>query len=224
MLILGHRGYHAQVPENTIAAFEAALSIGLHGIETDVCLTVDRLPVLFHDRVTPDGHEISSITRSELEHSVGHSVPSLNDLESLILRSDPQLLWNLEIKQPDACDATVEFVQRLRKKARFLITSFWHPVIKRVARETDIDCGLLVCHHPFSSFTREEVLGIGSRIETIVWSFERVDASLISESARVGVRNFVYGAITPQDHAKLVAWAVDGIITDHPQYILPRSV
>ena len=52
MLLLAHRGYHLSVPENTMAAFAAAVALGVDGIETDVRLSRDGLPVIIHDRVT----------------------------------------------------------------------------------------------------------------------------------------------------------------------------
>ena len=57
MLILAHRGYHAAVAENTFEAFEAAIMAGVNGIETDVRLSRDGVPVLVHDRVMATGHE-----------------------------------------------------------------------------------------------------------------------------------------------------------------------
>ena len=223
MLVIAHRGYHVDAAENTIEAFQAALSMGVDGIETDVRLTADDVPILFHNRVTDDGCEVSSITRTELEDVVGYPIPTLDDLEQLIVESGPRVIWDLEVKQPDALDTTLSLVNRLRKKARFMITSFWHPVVLRAAMETDIDFGLLVCHFPLPSLERMRWLGFGPEIRTIVWNFESIDATLISASARAGVRNFVYGAITPQDHAKLVSWGADGVITDHPEYVLSRS-
>jgi glycerophosphoryl diester phosphodiesterase len=45
----GHRGARGLKPENTLPSFEAALDIGVTSIETDVHLTRDGVPVLFHD-------------------------------------------------------------------------------------------------------------------------------------------------------------------------------
>jgi glycerophosphoryl diester phosphodiesterase len=223
MLVISHRGYHVDAAENTIEAFQAALSIGVDGIETDVCLTADGVPILFHNRVSEDGREVSSISKAALEDAVGYPIPTLDDLEQLIVESGPRVTWDLEVKQPDALDATLSLVNRLRDRARFMITSFWHPVVFRAAIESDVDCGLLVCHYPLPSPSRARWLGFGPEIGTIIWNFERIDATLISDSARAGVRNFVYGAITPQDHAKLISWGADGVITDHPEYVLSRS-
>ena len=49
LLIIGHRGASAHAPENTIAAFEQALAGGADGVEFDVRLARDRVPVVIHD-------------------------------------------------------------------------------------------------------------------------------------------------------------------------------
>ena len=46
-----HRGARALVRENTIEAFELALRLGATGLESDVWITSDGVPVLHHDRV-----------------------------------------------------------------------------------------------------------------------------------------------------------------------------
>jgi len=48
-LILGHRGASAVAPENTLAAFSQAIRDGADGIEFDVRLSRDGVPVVIHD-------------------------------------------------------------------------------------------------------------------------------------------------------------------------------
>ncbi|MES1168290.1 MAG: glycerophosphodiester phosphodiesterase family protein, partial [Oleiharenicola lentus] len=48
-LIIAHRGASAEKPENTIAAFRRALALEVDGIELDVHVTKDGVPVVFHD-------------------------------------------------------------------------------------------------------------------------------------------------------------------------------
>src|SRR5437667_4592365 len=48
-LIIGHRGASAQKPENTIPAFDLALELEADGIEFDVRLASDGVPVVIHD-------------------------------------------------------------------------------------------------------------------------------------------------------------------------------
>jgi glycerophosphoryl diester phosphodiesterase len=48
-LIIAHRGASVEKPENTIAAFRRALALEVDGIELDVHVTGDGVPVVFHD-------------------------------------------------------------------------------------------------------------------------------------------------------------------------------
>ncbi len=48
-LIIGHRGASAHAPENTLAAFQMAINAGADGIEFDVQLAMDGVPVVIHD-------------------------------------------------------------------------------------------------------------------------------------------------------------------------------
>jgi glycerophosphoryl diester phosphodiesterase len=45
----GHRGARGLAPENTLAAFQVALAIGVTTLETDLALTADDVLVLTHD-------------------------------------------------------------------------------------------------------------------------------------------------------------------------------
>ncbi len=45
----GHRGARGLKPENTLPAFETAFDLGVGSVETDVRLTRDGVPVLYHD-------------------------------------------------------------------------------------------------------------------------------------------------------------------------------
>lgn len=47
---IAHRGYKAQFPENTLAAFRGAVDVGAHAIETDLHLSKDGVVVLSHVR------------------------------------------------------------------------------------------------------------------------------------------------------------------------------
>ncbi len=48
--IVAHRGAQREAPENTRPAFDAALKYPIDGIEFDVQLSKDEVPVIYHDR------------------------------------------------------------------------------------------------------------------------------------------------------------------------------
>lgn len=47
--IIGHRGYAALYPENTMLSFKKAYEHGADGIELDIHMTVDNEIIVIHD-------------------------------------------------------------------------------------------------------------------------------------------------------------------------------
>jgi glycerophosphoryl diester phosphodiesterase len=220
MLILSHRGYHAQAPENTLAAFEAAIALGVDGIETDIRLSRDNIPILFHDRLTPNGRPVSALTQAELSDLVGYIVPTLEDALSLPLDGSNHFLWNLEIKTPDVLNLTLEILGQDCAARRILVTSFWHPLILEISRRVNVECGLLIAHRPMDFQFRPSWIPDHPSISTLVYHYDTLDPVLVLQSRDCGLRTFVYGAQTLQDHQQLAQWQVDGIITDRPEFAL----
>ena len=105
---LAHRGYHDRtrgIPENSRAAFEAAIAAG-YGIELDVQLSKDHHAMVFHDyqldRLTPDTGLVRKHSRAELAHiplSGGtETIPDLDQVLALVAGRTPLLI---EIKDQD---------------------------------------------------------------------------------------------------------------------------
>jgi glycerophosphoryl diester phosphodiesterase len=69
-LIIAHRGASSHAPENTFAAFGKAIEVGADGIEFDVRLSKDGVPVVFHDedlkRTAGRNEKISDLSAGEL--------------------------------------------------------------------------------------------------------------------------------------------------------------
>lgn len=110
--IVAHRGYHpGDIPENSIASFEAAQKLGAYGSELDVYMTTDGVVVLYHDvtfRGTGDhpdnaayaGKRPDSCTYEEIKNYKlcnGEYIPTLDDyLDQAVKYPDTKLI--LEIK------------------------------------------------------------------------------------------------------------------------------
>ena len=116
-LIIGHRGASAVAPENTMAAFREAIAVGADGIEFDVRLASDGVPVVIHDstlrRTGGLNQRIADRTSQELSKvDVGswfgpgfanETVPSLRELFTLFQSNNATLY--LEMK----CDSPAEY-------------------------------------------------------------------------------------------------------------------
>jgi glycerophosphoryl diester phosphodiesterase len=77
-ITFAHRGARANAPENTIEAFRYALERGVSGLESDVWLTSDGVPVLVHDGVLGRVRKrrVADLRRDELPDHI----PALSDL------------------------------------------------------------------------------------------------------------------------------------------------
>lgn len=71
-LIIAHRGASAIAPENTLAAFQKAIQDGAEGIEFDVQLAKDGVPIVFHDfkleRIGRKKGRVADFTSQELQN------------------------------------------------------------------------------------------------------------------------------------------------------------
>ena len=214
MLVIAHRGEHSVVPENTMAAFEAAVAVGVNGIETDVRISLDGLPVLIHDRVIGSGQAVADLARREIEQAVGHEVPTLSEA----LEQFPGILWNVEIKAANALPSVIRVLEKHQAGHRIIVTSFRHDLVARCASSLKVNCGLLVAHRPrtldslLADFNRDG----NPRVNHIVWDYDVLDDILLKQTAMDGFRNFVYGPVTRIEHDYCRELGVDGVITDHP--------
>lgn len=108
--IFAHRGASQYAPENTMPAFDLAWKMKADGIETDVQLTKDGVPVLIHDegleRTTDGTGYVNNFTFKELraldagswfgEKFFGTLIPSLDEMLGWI-QTKP-LYLNIELK------------------------------------------------------------------------------------------------------------------------------
>lgn len=213
MLVISHRGYHKDRPENTLDAFEAALSLGVGGIETDVRLSRDGELILCHDRVAPDGREVASLTRRELAAVLGHPVPTL--AEALDLPAG--ILWNIEIKVPQAFPPAIRLMESHPKAADVLVTSFWHNAVAEHCQNSPLSYGFLFADRPATTETFLATLQAVPRLAAVVWDYEILDPALLPVCASHGIKTFAYGASTPAEHARCEELGLAGVITDHPE-------
>lgn len=213
MLIISHRGYHRDLPENTLAAFEAAVKLGVDGIETDLRWSADGQIVLYHDRLAPDRREVLEHSVAELSRLAGFETPVL----TAALDAQPNVLWNLEIKDPAVLPALLPLLERYRRTHKLFVTSFWHPAIDKVRQSVDVDCGLLTAHRPIDPVTdRLGRYADGRQVEAFVWHYDYLSPELVQQTVAMHSKNYVYSVHTRADHDYALRCGVDGIITDDP--------
>ena len=126
--IFAHRGFASEgVSENTIPAFEAALKLGATHLESDIQVTKDGVPVLFHDvdllRVAGIPRKVSELNSGEIAEIrlvQGGEIPTLR----AALTAFPKARFNLDLKVSEAVGTAVSVIRDIGAQDRVLLTSF----------------------------------------------------------------------------------------------------
>lgn len=134
-----HRGLHdnaSDAPENSMAAFQKAVAAG-YGMEMDVQLTKDRIPVVFHDetlaRVCGVAGNVRDYTYEELRQfplfGTAERIPLFSDFLALVDGRAPLII---EIKIHEDVDAVCSAIDALLRdyKGHYCVESF-HPMAMR---------------------------------------------------------------------------------------------
>lgn len=138
--VAAHRGWCAKYPENTMAAFKAAIELGVDQIETDVRVTKDGELVLMHDntvdRTTNGSGMVIDMTLAEiksLDAGNGERVPTFIEFMDLV-KDHPTLTLDLELKvypydgleelSYKVCDRILKIVDDYGFTDRIVINSF----------------------------------------------------------------------------------------------------
>lgn len=116
-----HRGLHGEgMPENTLAAAEAAIAAGM-GIECDIQLSRDGVPMVFHDweleRLTNEKGTVASFNAAELQQiGILNSGQTITRLDEFLAVIDGRVPLLIEIKSKPGYDVT----QSCRAVSEFL--------------------------------------------------------------------------------------------------------
>ncbi|MGY2080344.1 glycerophosphodiester phosphodiesterase [Modestobacter sp. SYSU DS0657] len=126
-LAMAHRGGAIEHLENSASAFEACVALGYRFLETDVRVTSDGVPVVFHDatldRVTDRTGRVESLRWSEVRTALIGGREPVMALEDL-LGAWPDVRFNLDIKAAGVLAPLVRTVRRMKIEDRICLGSF----------------------------------------------------------------------------------------------------
>ena len=106
-IAFAHRGARAHAPENTLASFELALKLGATGLESDVWVTADGIPVLDHDGIVKKSLRRNQPIGELLRSALPEHVPSLAEM---IERCGSDYDLSLDLKDPESGRLVIDVV------------------------------------------------------------------------------------------------------------------
>lgn len=213
--LIAHRGASAIAPENTLAAFQLAVKQGAAGIEFDLQLTRDRVPVVIHDptlnRTTDGQGKISDYTLAELKQLdagkwfdvkfSGEKIPTFPEVLGLLEATHLTIYPELKGRLPWSVADLQLFTDTIIEKGwqdRCTILSFDWRMLKRIRKiQPDLCLGL-------NCFEFDQELQLKQSLETNY---------LISSNYQFLLSNPVLVHEFHTHHQEIIAWTVDEVET-----------
>jgi glycerophosphoryl diester phosphodiesterase len=218
--ILAHRGLALEAPENSIAAFEAAMAAGATHVETDVRASADGVAVLLHDPAVPGGEDVASLSLAELRTAL----PQVATLDEA-LAALPEAKFNIDVKHAAAVPAVGAAIASASAAQRVLLTSFSGRRRRSVLRLVPT-----AATSASSGGIAGVILGLRVRTPAVTrFALRNVQAVQIPERAlrtdlaapwsiaemhAAGVEVHFWVVNDPSRMRELVARGADGIVTD----------
>ncbi len=215
MLVIAHRGASSCGPENSIAAFRAAIDLGADGVELDVHSTADGGLIVHHDdtvagTIIPQS-SLDLVRRHRLAN--GEHLPTLAEALDA-LGSDVTVFVEVKTLEATQDDCLLQVMRDA--PARCHVHSFDHRIVHRlVAREEGLVGGVLSTSYPLNPLIQLEQSGA-----TELWQHDHlVDDELVAAVHAVGLRIIPWTVDSPDRIAELIDMGVDGICTNVPDVL-----
>lgn len=220
MLVFGHRGVKKTSPENTIEAIHDAIGQGADGVEIDIQLTRDGVPVVIHDPTLLRTHgkrvTISKVSFTELrELTAKQPVPSLGEVLDIFWK---KTYFNIEVKTKNTGKAVVSLLASDYIKTEedwkycfissFKVRELWQ------ARHLSKNVQLALIHNrtPYTFFWYHRKLKFSAV------GFHKHYTQLIATvvAKRIGLHTYVYTVNKAPTIRRLQKEGFDAVITDFP--------
>lgn len=247
-LVLAHRGGADLAPENTMAAFQNAVDLGVDILELDVHTTADGTVVVIHDesvdRTTDGTGAVHDFTLADLRQldagyefspdngqtfpfrGQGIGIPTLEE----VFAAFPDMRINIEIKQSDPPieAAVLEVIERAGAQQRVLVGSEYDDVMARF-RSLAPDIATSAATNEVRNFYLAQLLRVSAIYRPLADAFQVpeysgsthvVTPSFVDAAHHHGVKVHVWTVNDAETMQRLLDIGVDGIITDRPDVAL----
>lgn len=215
-----------------MAAFRAAERAGADGIEFDVRLSRDNIPVVIHDEAvdrTTDGRgRVDRLGAKELKaldagswfglEFAGESIPTLEDV---LVWAGERLRLNVEIKDPDAAGPVLELLRSF-PRSRVLVSSFDHELLKRLRLAEPLLPLAFLLDSPFWRRVLKRASECGA--ESLNPRQDLVSRTMVAAAHRSGMAVTPYTVDDPDRLDALLRLGADGVFSNLPGKITARGL
>ncbi|MBI4887637.1 MAG: glycerophosphodiester phosphodiesterase [Acidobacteria bacterium] len=240
-LIFAHRGGCALGPENTLAAFDRGLAAGADGLELDVHLSADGVPVVHHDatvdRTTSGSGPVGALTAADLARldagcrfaaggaypfsRQGIGVPTLTE----VLHRCPDVRIIVEMKVDSAAmgEAVAREVRRAGAVERVCAAGYGarsaaaaRAALPEMATSASYREVQLAVYRTWARWPARGPRYGGYQVPEHAGRLRIVSPRFIRYAHRAGLAVQVWTVDEEADMRRLLAWEVDALISNRP--------
>jgi len=226
-LVISHAACRGHAPENTLTGIATALELGADGIEIDVQVSADGVPVLMHDetvdRTTDGSGTVSSLAFAALRRLDagacqfegrfrGEKIPALAEVLELVRG---RALLVMEIKQLGIEEAVLKVVHDLDALDDCVAHSFF-PQIVSAFRSAEPRLPAALVTHPHDDWAQFYGFVLSLNAQGVSVLHTGVDAAMARSARLRKLTLYTWTANEPEQMRRLIDCGVDAIITDYP--------
>lgn len=241
--VIGHRGAAAAAPENTLPSFRHAVRVGADAVELDLHVCGSGELVVIHDplvdRTTDARGAVADMSLGELRaldagyrftpnrgrtfpfRGRGVTVPTLAE----VLEEIGKLPVVAEVKSATAGEALGDLLERHPAAKRILVGGFSPRAVEAARASARWTCAYTDELRPYVLLGKVGLAGLAvppvdAAMVPPRWRGVRVATPrFVRRAHRDGLGVFVWTVNDPGEARRLLAWGVDGLVTDAPARI-----
>ena len=234
-LCIAHRGASSYTPENTFAAFDKALELGVSHVELDVHFSRDGHIVVIHDdmldRTTDGSGPVADMTLAELRSldagswfDPAYSGERIRTLAEIFEHYKNRLHFHIEIKAraEGLASRTADMVRAHGMTKDVTFTSFWKPWLEETRMYApELTTGWLVPLGPGSSWDDsiiEQALELG--LDQVCPRADITTPELVEELHQKGFIARCHGAYSEELMRHAVDCGADGTTVNFPDKLI----
>jgi glycerophosphoryl diester phosphodiesterase len=226
-LIIAHRGASAEKPENTLAAFRRALALKADGVELDVQVTRDGVPVVFHDatlrRLTGQPGRLAGKTWAEVQKLRVRGAGKSPSLASVLTLVRGRAVVQIELKKGTKVAPVVRVIRRAWAARWVILSSFETGLLRQAARLAQKVPRLLISEGRGGAENMLRQMA-AVRASGLSLNYRAVRSrTLVERIHRQGATLWCWTVNDARTARRLAGWGVDGLVGDNPA-LLKRVV
>jgi glycerophosphoryl diester phosphodiesterase len=205
-------------PENTLAAFEAAIQAGADGIEFDVRLTRDGAPVIIHDQTLYRTHGVRRrVDDMSLDELNKLDVPSLEQVFQLFQANKLMLYLEMKDRQIQIAEACCRLVREYGLKDRVIFECFEHSVLQNV-KQIDPTFKTAPLFQPPAAFILKKALA--AEADEIALHHRLTNKRLVQNARDAGLKVATWTVDDPAWVKYAKETGIEALITNNPAVLL----